>query len=124
MHLMCDHVSTYVSQWGVNQKPHIKGQLICIKHVSGLVKDVHAASTAGFEPARAKPNRFQVCLLNHSDISTFCVIKCGGKQAKHAINDPVLCYHSRMIKRASLGGVDSRVRTCAGKAQQISSLSP
>uniref|UniRef100_A0A6N2MEL1 Uncharacterized protein n=1 Tax=Salix viminalis TaxID=40686 RepID=A0A6N2MEL1_SALVM len=27
-------------------------------------------STAGFEPARAKPNRFQVCLLNHSDIST------------------------------------------------------
>jgi hypothetical protein len=28
------------------------------------------SSTAGFEPARAKPNRFQVCLLNHSDIST------------------------------------------------------
>ena len=31
------------------------------------------ASTAGFEPARAKPNRFQVCLLNHSDISTISV---------------------------------------------------
>ncbi|KAL0366038.1 UNVERIFIED_CONTAM: putative diphthine methyl ester synthase [Sesamum radiatum] len=29
-----------------------------------------SSSTAGFEPARAKPNRFQVCLLNHSDIST------------------------------------------------------
>ena len=29
------------------------------------------ASTAGFEPAQAKPNRFRVCLLNHSDISTF-----------------------------------------------------
>ena len=28
------------------------------------------ASTAGFEPAQAKPNRFRVCLLNHSDIST------------------------------------------------------
>ena len=25
------------------------------------------ATTAGFEPARAKPNRFLVCLLNHSD---------------------------------------------------------
>ena len=24
-------------------------------------------TTAGFEPARAKPNRFLVCLLNHSD---------------------------------------------------------
>jgi hypothetical protein len=28
------------------------------------------ASTAGFEPAQDKPNRFRVCLLNHSDIST------------------------------------------------------
>ncbi|KAK8547413.1 hypothetical protein V6N13_098123 [Hibiscus sabdariffa] len=27
-------------------------------------------STAGFEPAQAMPNRFRVCLLNHSDIST------------------------------------------------------
>ena len=25
------------------------------------------ATTAGFELARAKPNRFRVCLLNHSD---------------------------------------------------------
>ena len=25
------------------------------------------ATTAGFEPARAKPSRFLVCLLNHSD---------------------------------------------------------
>ena len=36
------------------------------------------SSTAGFEPARAQPNRFQVCLLNHSDISTVrdgCVTK-------------------------------------------------
>ncbi|KAK5817374.1 hypothetical protein PVK06_022298 [Gossypium arboreum] len=28
------------------------------------------SSTAGFEPAQAMPNRFRVCLLNHSDIST------------------------------------------------------
>ena len=26
------------------------------------------ATIAGFEPARAMHNRFQVCLLNHSDI--------------------------------------------------------
>ena len=26
------------------------------------------ATPAGFEPTRAEPNRFQVCLLNHSDI--------------------------------------------------------
>ena len=32
---------------------------------------VKQASTAGFELAPAKPNRFQVCLRNHSDISTF-----------------------------------------------------
>ena len=25
------------------------------------------STVAGFEPTRAKPNRFQVCLLNHSD---------------------------------------------------------
>ena len=25
------------------------------------------STTAGFEPARAKPSRFLVCLLNHSD---------------------------------------------------------
>jgi hypothetical protein len=31
-------------------------------------------STAGFEPAQDKPNRFQVCLLNHSDISTSSLI--------------------------------------------------
>ena len=32
-------------------------------------------STAGFEHARAKPNRFQVCLLNHSDISTWLIVE-------------------------------------------------
>ena len=30
-------------------------------------KDLEKTTTAGFEPARAKPNRFLVCLLNHSD---------------------------------------------------------
>ena len=30
-------------------------------------RDLEKATTAGFEPARAKPNRFLVCLLNHSD---------------------------------------------------------
>ncbi|KAF9671717.1 hypothetical protein SADUNF_Sadunf12G0076500 [Salix dunnii] len=35
-----------------------------------MTKENWKTSTAGFEPARAKPNRFQVCLLNHSDIST------------------------------------------------------
>ena len=30
-------------------------------------KDSQKTTTAGFEPARAKPNRFLVCLLNHSD---------------------------------------------------------
>ena len=33
-------------------------------------KNEKKPSTAGFEPAQAKPNRFRVCLLNHSDIST------------------------------------------------------
>ena len=41
-------------------------------------------STAGFEPARAKPNRFQVCLLNHSDIST--CLKCLGSDLKYFIS--------------------------------------
>ena len=30
------------------------------------------ATTAGFEPARAKPSRFLVCLLNHSDKLSWC----------------------------------------------------
>ena len=30
-------------------------------------KEKGKTTTAGFEPARAKPNRFLVCLLNHSD---------------------------------------------------------
>ena len=30
-------------------------------------KRAKKATTAGFEPARAKPNRFLVCLLDHSD---------------------------------------------------------
>jgi hypothetical protein len=38
------------------------------------------SSTAGFEPAQAKPNRFRVCLLNHSDISTY-----------------VICFHNIII---------------------------
>lgn len=35
--------------------------------VNRTVKEQKKATTAGFEPARAKPNRFLVCLLNHSD---------------------------------------------------------
>jgi hypothetical protein len=35
----------------------------------------NTTSTAGFEPAQAKPNRFRVCLLNHSDISTLLTTK-------------------------------------------------
>ena len=34
---------------------------------SGTVSKKKAV-VAGFEPAQAMPNRFQVCLLNHSDI--------------------------------------------------------
>ena len=43
------------------------------QHKTLLREGEKNASTAGFEPARAKPNRFQVCLLNHSDISTLCM---------------------------------------------------
>ena len=34
---------------------------------NNLQKKEIKTTTAGFEPARAKPNRFLVCLLNHSD---------------------------------------------------------
>ena len=52
----------------------------CIQKIRSLQckrmksKNKTKSSTAGFEPARAKPNRFQVCLLNHSDISTRLLI--------------------------------------------------
>jgi hypothetical protein len=36
-------------------------------------KTKKTSSTAGFEPAQDKPNRFRVCLLNHSDISTLAI---------------------------------------------------
>ena len=36
-----------------------------VKRVDGM--EGKKATTAGFELARAKPNRFRVCLLNHSD---------------------------------------------------------
>ena len=36
-----------------------------VKRVDGM--EGKKATTAGFELARAKPNRFLVCLLNHSD---------------------------------------------------------
>ena len=32
-----------------------------------MIKINNKTTSAGFEPARAKPNRFQVYLLNHSD---------------------------------------------------------
>ena len=38
-------------------------------------ESIKKASTAGFEPAQAKPNRFRVCLLNHSDISTYRAVE-------------------------------------------------
>ena len=33
----------------------------------GLCVEKKKATAAGFELARAEPNRFRVCLLNHSD---------------------------------------------------------
>ena len=33
---------------------------------------INKTTSAGFEPARAKPNRFQVYLLNHSDTMSTC----------------------------------------------------
>ena len=44
-----------------------------VKRVDGM--EGKKATTAGFELARAKPNRFRVCLLNHSD--KLSVGKCG-----------------------------------------------
>lgn len=52
--------------------PPVRMNILQVKSKSELQIKQCKTSTAGFEPARAKPNRFQVCLLNHSDISTCC----------------------------------------------------
>ena len=59
----------------------------------GLIKIFKKATTAGFEPTRAKPNRFQVCLLNHSDTLSVLKIK---KKVSHA--------RFELATSASLGG--------------------
>ena len=41
--------------------------LTSIIEVSNFGITIKYSTSAGFEPARAKPNRFQVYLLNHSD---------------------------------------------------------
>ena len=38
------------------------------KKMTPTKNDTYMTTVAGFEPARAMHNRFQVCLLNHSDI--------------------------------------------------------
>ena len=45
--------------------------------IINIVKTSHYyinATTAGFEPARAEPSRFQVYLLNHSDMLSSDII--------------------------------------------------
>ena len=64
----------------------------CIKRVIGMrsigesVTRYKKATTAGFEPARAKPNRFLVCLLNHSDKLSLIVFS----------PSPLDCYNQQL----------------------------
>ena len=40
---------------------------VILSHTPLTARERYHTTSAGFEPARAKPNRFQVYLLNHSD---------------------------------------------------------
>ena len=46
----------------------------CLRHKEkeGMEMGKKKATAAGFELARAEPNRFRVCLLNHSDKLSCC----------------------------------------------------
>ena len=62
-------------------------------------------TTAGFEPARAKPNRFLVCLLNHSDklsrkVVIFCLFEI--KFVTNNLTNPkTITYYSNHFSRNS-----------------------
>ena len=55
--------------WSVCCERVAKREVIrrCIKERKNRTERAKKATSAGFEPARAKPSRFLVCLLNHSD---------------------------------------------------------
>ncbi|PVV00633.1 hypothetical protein BB560_004979, partial [Smittium megazygosporum] len=44
-------------------------------------------SATGFEPVRAEPNRFLICLLNHSDTPTKSLISAGLEPATVCVLD-------------------------------------
>ena len=68
--LSCDSFSRSYSSTSGNHEFMVIGARFRYEVDEVCLRKSRNSSTAGFEPARAKPNRFQVCLLNHSDIST------------------------------------------------------
>ena len=50
-----------------NQSDEYKCQIIVKLFGHALIEEKKITTTAGFEPARAKPKRFLIFLLNHSD---------------------------------------------------------
>ncbi len=55
---------------GINVLAHSRLSL-CTETLEVVGTQNHLAQSAGFEPARAEPNRFLVCRLNHSAMTAY-----------------------------------------------------
>ena len=80
-----------------------------------LSKWISKTTPAGFEPTRAKPSRFRIYLLNHSDtvsnIQTFqnCT-QCRDRTDDHTIKSRALCQ-TELIRQTEWSLADARLNT-------------
>ncbi len=69
-----EHIHLYMLRFidasGINVLAHSRLSL-CTETLEVVGTQNHLAQSAGFEPARAEPNRFLVCRLNHSAMTAY-----------------------------------------------------